>query len=200
MRLFVALDIDDDIRQRIVGFMESVRGLAPQARWVRPESLHVTLKFIGGKPEEDCERIRQVLRMISIQEFELTFRGYGFFPTKRAARVFWIGMEAGAQLASLAASIDAGLAAMGVPKEEHGYTPHLTLARAAGGSGAPRRQKGDRTNPSFQPLQEKLSALPQPEFGTMKAREFFLYRSQLSPGGSIYSKIAAFPLDQPGTH
>jgi 2'-5' RNA ligase len=200
MRLFVALDIDDAIRQRMVGFMESVRGLAPQARWVRPESLHVTLKFIGEKPEDDCEKIKLVLQTIPGKGFELTFRGYGFFPTARAPRVFWIGMETGPQLASLAASIDAGLAAIGVPKEEHGYNPHITLARAAGGSGAPRHQKGDRANRVFQPLQEKLSTLPQPEFGTMRAREFFLYRSRLSTGGSIYSKIAAFPLDDPGTH
>ena len=75
------------------------------------------------------------------------------------------------------------------PKEEHAFSPHLTLARR-GGSGSPRWRKGDRPNPAFQRLQEKLAALPAPEFGTMTAREFFLYQSQLVPGGARYTKIA----------
>ena len=73
-------------------------------------------------------------------------------------------------------------------------TPHLTLARGGGRSGSPLRQKGDGPNRSFQRLQEKLAALTSPEFGTMTAREFFLYQSQLSPRGSRYTKLAGFRL------
>ena len=114
----------------------------------------------------------------------MNFRGYGFFPGARAPRVFWVGIEAGPKLSSLAALVDERLASLDIPKEEHAFTPHLTLARGGGGSGSPRKQKADRPNRSFQRLQEKLAALPAPEFGTMTVREFFLYRSQLSPGGS----------------
>jgi len=194
MRIFIAIDIDDAIRSRVARFLDSVGGFAPDARWVRPESLHVTLKFIGEKSEEEVGKIKRTLETIPADTFDITFRGYGFFPSTRAPRVFWIGIEGGPKLASLAATVDEMLARLDIAKEEHAYTPHLTLARGVGGSGSPRRLKHDHPNRGFQHLQEKLAALPPPEFGTMTAREFFLYRSQLSPGGSKYTKLAGFRL------
>jgi 2'-5' RNA ligase len=194
MRIFVAIDIDDAIRNRVARFLDGVAGFAPDARWVRPESLHVTLKFIGEKPEEEIDKIKQALETIAASAFDVSFCGYGFFPSPRAPRVFWIGIEGGPKLAALAVSVDEMLARLDIAKEEHAYTPHLTLARGAGGSGSPRRLKHDHPNSGFQRLQEKLAALPAPEFGTMTAREFFLYRSQLSPGGSKYTKLAGFQL------
>jgi len=194
MRLFVALDIDESIRSGIARFLDGGRGFAPDARWVRPESLHVTLKFIGEQSEDKVEDIEHALQTITANKFEMNIRAYGFFPSPAKPRIFWVGIEAGAELASLAAMVDEKLAALGVPKEEHAFNPHLTLARAAGGSSAPRRQKGNQPNRSFRQLQEKLSALPAPEFGTMTARKFFLYQSQLSPGGSRYTQLAGFAL------
>ena len=195
MRVFVAVDIDDAIRGRITRFLDGVRGFAEEARWVRPESLHITLKFIGEKSEEDVEKIKCSLETIEASTFNMSIRGYGFFPGVRAPRVFWVGIEGGPQLTSLAAMVDEKLARLDTPKEEHAFTPHLTLARGGGGSGSPRRQKGDHPNRSFQHLQEKLAALPAPDFGGMTARNFFLYQSQLSPGGSRYTKIATFALE-----
>jgi 2'-5' RNA ligase len=194
MRLFVALDIDDAIRDRIARFLDGVSEFAPDARWVRPESLHVTLKFVGEKSDEELEAIEQALAAIAAEAIELNFRGYGFFPGTQAPRVFWIGSEGGSKLISLAATVDETLAQLGIPKEEHAFNPHLTLARGGRGSGAPHQQKGDAPNRSFQCLQEKLAALPAPQFGTMTARDFFLYQSQLSPGGSKYTKLARFSL------
>jgi 2'-5' RNA ligase len=194
MRLFVALDIDESIRKRITRFLDGVREFAPDARWARPESLHVTLKFIGEKSEDEVEKIKQTLGTISADAFDLNFRGYGFFPGARAPRVFWVGSEGGTNLTSLAATVDEKLAHLGIPKEEHAFNAHLTLARSGRGSGSPRSQKTDGPNRNFQQLQEKLSALPAPEFGTMTAREFFLYQSQLSRGGSKYTKLTGFGL------
>lgn len=191
MRLFVALDIDDTIRSGIVRLLDGVRNFAPEARWVRPESLHVTLKFIGEKSEEDIGRIIQHLKGISAEPIELQFHGYGFFPGARAPRIFWIGCEGGAKLTSLAATVDDRLAQLGLPKEEHAFNAHLTLARS-GGSGHRRHQSGD--GHGLQRLQEKLAALPAPDFGTITAREFFLYRSQPGPGGSKYTKLERFSL------
>jgi 2'-5' RNA ligase len=194
MRLFVAVDIDDAIRERISRFLEGVRGFAEEARWVRPESLHVTLKFIGEKSEEEVENIKCALETIEAGTFEMSIRGYGFFPGARAPRVFWVGIDGGSRLTSLAATVDEKLARLDVPKEEHAFTPHLTLARGAGRSGSPRKQKSDHPNSRFQHLQEKLAALSAPDFGSMTAHEFFLYQSQLSPGGSKYAKLASFDL------
>lgn len=93
MRLFIALDIDDAIRERIALFMDGVRGFAPDARWVRPESLHVTVKFIGEQPEPAVERIRHELQTIRTEAATIQFRGYGFFPTAKSPRVFWLGIK-----------------------------------------------------------------------------------------------------------
>jgi RNA 2',3'-cyclic 3'-phosphodiesterase len=194
MRVFIALDIDDAIRERIQRFMDGVREFAPDVRWVRPESLHVTLKFIGEQRTESVEQIKQVLPSPQAEGMEIAFRGYGFFPTPKAARVFWVGIDSGPQLAALAQAVDDTTAQFGIAREGRPFSPHLTLARGGGGSGAPRWRKGDAPNRTFQQLQQKLSALPAPEFGTMTAREFFLYESQLLRGGARYTKLARFPL------
>ena len=194
MRLFIAFDIDDGIRERMAGFMDGLRGFAPDVRWVRTESLHVTLKFIGEKPADFVTKVTEALGRIRISPFEIAFRGYGFFPTAKSARVFWAGIHAAPELQILAAAVDDVTSGLGVEKEEHAFSPHLTLARRSAGSGAPRPQKGDGPNRVFQRLQEKLAGMPEPEFGTMTAREFFLYQSQLSPKGSRYTKLQSFPL------
>jgi len=191
MRLFVALDIDGVIRGRIAQFMDGVRGFAPDARWVSAESLHITLKFIGEWPAERLDELKRALVGIRGQPAEITFSGTGFFPTPKSARVFWIGIQAGPELASLAGAVDAATSALGVESEKRAFAPHLTLART--GSGRPQRVSSDRTNPSFRRLQEKLAAMPAPAFGTMSPREFFLYESKLSPKGAVYTKLASFP-------
>lgn len=194
MRVFIAFDIDDAVRVRLEQFLDGVRGFVPEARWVRPESLHVTLKFIGEKPSEAVEEIKQALGSIRAGTIEISFRGYGFFPTSNAPRVFWIGIAAGPELNALARSVDESTAALGVPKEAHAFSPHLTLARR-GGSGAPHGLKTDGPNPVFQLLQKRLAAMPALDFGTITAREFYLYQSQLMRGGARYTKIARFNLE-----
>jgi 2'-5' RNA ligase len=194
MRLFIALDLDDTIRAKIIRFMEGVRGFAPEARWARPESLHVTLKFVGQWPDDKFAEMLQSLQNIRPERFELTVRDYGFFPTANAPRVFWIGIQSGPQLSALASAIDAQTASLGVAREEHLFSPHLTLARRAGGSGAPRKNKDDRPNRAFARLQETLTSMSELDFGTMTARQFFLYKSELSPQGSRYTKLFDFPL------
>ena len=192
MRIFVGLDIDNEIRERIARFIAEMRLLAPDVRWVVPESLHVTLKFIGEKPDAVVKQVEERLASISSSSIDLSFRGCGFFPTPRSARVFWVGIEADAGLATLAAKVEDALVGIGIPKEARTFSPHLTLARA--GSGAPERRKDDKSNKLFATLQEKLTEIPAPEFGRMSAREFLLYRSQPSSQGARYTKIAHFTL------
>ncbi len=191
MRLFVALDIDDSIRHRLSTFLDGVRGFAPDLNWARPENLHITLKFIGEQRPEKLGSIKQALLLVHATPLEISFRSYGFFPTPNSARVFWVGIESGPQLADLANSVDKSLTPLAVPAETRPFSPHLTLARS--GSGRPHRGPGDRPNKKFQRLQEKLSAMPRLDFGTMTAREFFLYESKLSPAGARYTKLERFP-------
>jgi len=192
MRLFVALDIDAEIRERIASFLEEVRGFAPDVRWARAESLHITLKFIGEVDEARLDAVRTALVQVRGEATAIRFRGTGFFPTPKSARVFWVGAEADAKLAALATAVEDVLDPLGVEREQRAFSPHLTLART--GSGRPARGSDDRTNPTFRQLQEKLAAMPGSDFGTMTPQEFFLYQSKLSPKGAQYTKLAGFPL------
>jgi 2'-5' RNA ligase len=194
MRVFVGIDLDPEIRAKIARFLEGVRGFAPDARWVRPESLHVTLKFIGEEQPERVEAISERLRQVQGAGVEIRCAGHGFFPTAKAPRVFWIGIQSSPQLAELASNIDGVTSELGIPREDRPFSPHLTLARAGGGSGSPRWRKGDGPNAVFAVLEKRLTAMSELDFGTMAAREFYLYQSQLSPGGSKYTKLQRFPL------
>jgi 2'-5' RNA ligase len=201
MRLFVAIDIEDAIRERISRFVEGVRGFAPDARWINPESFHITLKFLGEMPEDRLGDIKQTLAQVRAQATTISFHGTGFFPTPKSARVFWVGIESDEHLPALAASLDDALQALpnlGLERERNPYRPHLTLARAPGhsrrrASGNP-HQKALSPAPAFKRLQEKLAAISPPDFGTMTAREYFLYQSKLSPSGARYTKLERFPL------
>lgn len=194
MRIFIGIALDPEIRARIERFLNGVEGFAPEARWVRPESLHITLKFIGEQSPERVEAITERLRRIESGTFEIRTAGYGFFPTAKAPRVFWIGIQG--QLSALAESIDMATAELGIPREDRPFSPHLTLARAGAGrgSGSPKWRKGDGPNTTFAVLEKRLAAMGELDFGTMTAREFILYQSQLSPKGSKYTKLQRFPL------
>lgn len=194
MRIFIGIDLDLEVRGRIERFLEGVQGFAAEARWVRPESLHITLKFIGEQTPEQVESIAERLRRVEGRAFDLRLRGYGFFPTVKAARVFWIGIHAGRQLTELAENVDVAAGEVGVPREERPYSPHLTLARAGGRSGSPKWRSGDGPNATFAVLDKRLAAMGDLDFGTMAAGEFILYQSQLSPGGSKYTKLQRFAL------
>jgi 2'-5' RNA ligase len=199
MRIFIGIDLDPEVRARISRFLEGVESFAPEARWARAESLHVTLKFIGEQTQQQVEAIAERLRRVEGNALEIRFAGYGYFPTAKAPRVFWIGIQAGPQLADLAANIDVAVAELGIPREDRPYSPHLTLARGGPGrrSGSPKRQKGDMANATFAVLDKRLAAMGDLDFGVTTASEFIVYQSQLSPSGSKYTKLHRFPLRQP---
>jgi 2'-5' RNA ligase len=194
MRLFIAIDLDDFIRQKIERFVEGVSGFAPDVRWMNAEALHLTLKFIGEFNDARLQDLKQAIAAAKSEPFEISLAGTGFFPTPKAARVFWVGVRADERLQRLAAAIDEATAKLRIEREARAYTPHLTLARA--GSGRPSRGKEDKPNNRFQKLRERLEKMPQPEFGTMTARDFFLYQSKLSPKGSAYTKLERFAFSQ----
>lgn len=181
MRLFVALDIPAEIRKRMAEYTERVRQYAPEARWARVEGLHVTLKFLGEVGEAKLPSIKAALNVLKASSLDVAFRGIGFFPTARSARVFWIGVQASDALPQLAGAIDEKLEEQGFAREQRPYSPHLTLARA----GTPGSLLG------LAPLLEHEAS---PQFGTMTAQEFFLFQSHLGKGGSKYTKLERLSL------
>lgn len=186
MRIFFALDIPAEIRAKMTEFMERARLYAPGARWARVEGLHVTLKFVGHVSEAKVEEMKTALTSLEAAPFEVGFEDAGFFPNERSPRVFWIGVHAGEALAQLAANIDQALAGVGIAREEKPYRPHLTLARA---SSAP------HGNQELKQLSLLLEKEPAARFGTMTAREFWMYQSQPQKGGSKYTKLERFRLE-----
>ena len=181
MRLFVAIEIPKEIRDALAAFLKDLRGIAPQAKWVRVENLHVTLKFLGDTEAPKVKAIESTLGSIhNAQPVTLEFRGLGFFPNDERPRVFWAGMEASTNLKALAEDIDHGLHRMGFPLEDRAFTPHLTLARF---------------NPPGLPpkLGSAVSDHASRSFGSLTAREFHLIESKLKSTGAEYTTVKSFP-------
>jgi len=180
MRLFVALEIPSAVRENLAGLLKSLRAVSPQTRWVRPENLHLTLKFIGEVPETKLAAIRSALAGVrSDQSVTLDFRGLGFFPGEKHPRVFWTGIEASPNLKTLAADIDVATEKAGIPREKRPFSPHLTLARFE----PPQLPDKLRTT-----IQENLAG----DFGSLRTSEFHLIESKLKASGAEYTTVESF--------
>src|SRR5205085_3237155 len=120
MRLFVGIAITDEIRNNIADYVLRLEKALPEqrAKWVRPESLHVTLKFIGER--QKLAEIEEQLQAVKSPAISMRFGNVGFF-TPQKPTVFWAGVEAGPELEKLATSIEERLYSVGVPKESHAY-------------------------------------------------------------------------------
>ena len=185
MRLFVALEIPAAVRENLATLIGELRAAdvsspKTKVRWVRPENLHLTLKFIGHVDEDKLDSIRAALAEVrSEQPVELRFCGLGFFPNDKRPRVLWAGIDASPNLAPLASEIDMRLEKLGIPRETREFAPHLTLAR-------------------FDPpgIPEKLRAAAREnytrEFGTLRTGEFHLIESKTRPSGAEYTRLSSF--------
>ena len=161
MRLFVALDIDPDIRDRITAFRNQMRSLAPDVRWVGPETFHVTLQFLGETKKFD--EIRPTLKRVKAEAVQLSFRGVGFFPNPKSPRVFWIGIESDLRLQTLAESVAGVTRSLGFERDASHFTPHLTLARS--GSGRPSAQAATFAS-ARSPIAMRVSRVALPRCGS----------------------------------
>jgi 2'-5' RNA ligase len=181
MRLFVAIEIAPEIRDRIMEFVSRIKPQLAGARWSRPEGLHITLKFLGNVATEKRSAIESKLGKITAMQFSLGVGDVGVFPNPKSPRVLWVGLKAPPDLALLAEQVDASMHPLGFERERRAFTPHLTLARF--------KESGKKADVS-----SALASVPKAGFGTMTATEFHLYESKLSPQGSRYGKLASFPL------
>jgi 2'-5' RNA ligase len=131
-RLFVAIDVPDEVKQRALELRRALEADGWRARWVRPEALHLSLRFYGNQPVDSVPGLIGRLR-IAIHEtrsFDLSTSGAGIFPNARRPRVIWLGVEDRSDtLARLAADIERESRAYGVEPETRLFRPHMTLAR-----------------------------------------------------------------------
>ena len=180
MRLFVALEIPAAVRDNLATLVKDLRNLDAKSRWVRPENLHVTLKFIGEAPPDKLNAMRSALAGFRAGgAVEMDFRGLGFFPNEKHPRVLWANVEASAHLKSLAADIDHALEILGVPREQRPFTPHLTLARF------PSARIPEKLRNAIQQNIER-------KFGSLRTCEFHLIESKLKQSGAEYTRLASF--------
>ena len=181
MRAFIAIDLPETLRSSLGQCQAFFRPSAPGARWVRPEGIHLTLKFLGEVEPVTLEKIKESLKTAGrFEPFRVEIIGFGFFPDARRPKVFWAGVEAGPGLAELAGHVEGAMASLGFPPEERPFRPHLTLARF----------REPRPQPALAKVLEQQTELT---LGAFDACEFFLFESRLSPGGAEYVKIARFP-------
>ena len=174
------MDLTEAVRASIAQFCDKLRRAYPEARWVRTEGMHITLKFIGEANEARAEAIRTALRAVrSEAPADLIFRKVGFFPNELRPRLFWVGIDASANLAEIAREIESNLERVGVAREAREFKPHLTLARFD----EPRK---------LEKLHTAIQSAGAAEFGTVRTNEMYLYRSNLERGGAKYTKIETF--------
>ena len=181
MRAFIAIDLPETLRDALERSQRTFRASAPDARWTRPQGIHLTLKFLGEIQDQQVEKVKERLAALGRFElFRIEVKGFGFFPDARRPRVLWAGVEAPPGLAELAASVEAAMETLGFPREDRPFRPHLTLARF----------KESRPQPG---LEKALGEFGETFLGAFEPTEFLLFESRLSPRGAEYRKVARFP-------
>ena len=181
MRAFIAVDLPAELRVELGRWQEKLRKSARGARWVRPEGIHLTLKFLGEISSAQVIEVSKILSTLPrIAPFEIHFKGFGFFPHARRPRVLWVGIEPSPTLEALAAQVDKSLETVGFAREQRAFKPHLTLARFR----VPRPQPE---------IEEAISTNGPTVLGPITVREFFLFESILRSQGPEYRKLARFP-------
>lgn len=176
-RLFVGIELPQAILERLHALQRGVRG----ARWVAPENLHLTLRYIGEVDGSQAEDIHDALSALAGAPFTLALDEAGAFASSKGARIIYVSVTPSAPLEALKARIDALLAGAGVGPEGRRFTPHITLARLKGGRP---REVGARV------------AEMAPEIaGSFEVSEVVLFQSHLGAAGAHYTREAAYPLE-----
>lgn len=187
----MAIELEEELREELAQIQESLsrRGTAEQVRWVKPQGIHLTLKFLGNVPANRIEEIGLAVTRGSegVGPFAISLNGLGCFPTPSRPNVVWVGVrEDTGTLARLQTAIEDRLSVLGYAPETRKYAPHLTLGRVSRHAGASdRRRLGDV-------VQTHDAGI----LGGMQVREVSLMRSDLSPAGAKYTRLVAVQLQE----
>lgn len=184
IRCFVAIPLPEDILAELDRVSRQLRDLGIDARFPRPESIHLTLKFLGDVPESVIPDILTTLeaRVSRHEPFEVNVRKAGVFPHLANPRVVWLGIEPEDELRQLQLSVEKGLVELGFEKERRRFSPHLTLARV----------KSRRMIANLMHYVEVHG--PSLELGSFAVGTVILYRSELRPDGAVYSQLGSAAL------
>ena len=186
-RLFVAVELDGHVRAALDRIQHELqRDRLHGLRWVRPEGIHLTLKFLGETPREKVPDITQALpaSTAGVPPHELALGKLGTFGSRNAPRVLWVDLEGDlTSLLRLQEQVERALVPLGFPRDGRRFSPHLTLARV----------RPEEARSAAGPLAQALSAVRATR-AAIEVREVSLMLSKLGPGGSVYTQLEAFPL------
>jgi 2'-5' RNA ligase len=184
IRSFLAIEIPEVLRQKLGEFLRELKNTGADVKWVRPEAIHLTLKFLGAVERDVLEKVSLSLRPVveRFDPFELKAEGAGCFPSFRNPRVVWAGLIDKEGAASrLQREIETTTAEIGFPSEDRPFKPHLTLGRV-------RSPKGKN------PLTQIIEGNSHLDLGSFRVERVILFRSDLRPEGAVYTKLQEFYL------
>ena len=176
IRAFVALPLPDGVHREVAALIPRLTPSLPGLRFVRDDSVHVTLRFLGWTRSDTLARLEAPLAAAAAAcpPFEMAIRGLGMFPDRGGPRVLWLGLHLPSPALVLQLACEDAAVAAGFEPEARAFHPHLTLGRWR-----------DRV---------RRPALPPVDLGSARVSELVLYRSDIRPAGSVYAPLAVFPL------
>lgn len=185
LRSFIAVELPDQIKTALASVQQDLKAQAPPraVRWTRPESIHLTLQFLGDVAAEQVEPIAAALQRVCADQspFSFQLRGLGVFPNPRRPRVVWLGVvEPSGTLRTLQQGVARALEPLGFKPEERAFTPHLTLGRAA-----QHASRGELAQ-----LGELITRSQIVTVGQVLVEHITLMKSDLRPDGAVYTPLA----------
>jgi 2'-5' RNA ligase len=183
LRSFIAIELPEEVKAALIGIQDEFKESRADIRWVKPDNIHLTLKFLG---EIDGKNIGNIVQKVEgacakYSFFELGISGIGVFPNIRSPRVLWVGIQYAEALAGLQSEIETGMASIGYERERRKFSPHLTLGRF-------RSAKGEKA------ISEKIEMYKNDRIGSIGVQSISLMKSELSPSGARYSRVAEIAL------
>jgi 2'-5' RNA ligase len=175
-RGFIAIDIEASPTLR--GFMEEIEITGVRLKLVKPENIHITLKFLGETEETQITKIETIMKeaVEGIAPFPIILKGSGVFPNQNYIRVIWIGLENGENIETISRKIEQGTTMIGFKKEKRAFTPHLTIGRV----------KSAKNKEKLLQVIEKYKTV---EFEKINVDAIQLKKSELTPQGPIYTTL-----------
>jgi len=179
IRVFIAIELSPQVHKDLAALESSLKMSNADVKWVEPENIHLTLKFLGDLKPDQIRNIGDILgeAVAGSKAFELTIKGIGAFPSLDSPRVVWVGVDRGeAELARIAEALETKLLSIGIPKEDRKFHPHLTLGRV-------------RSLKNIEKLRQIIEVKKFEPGSKVKVEHITLFKSQLTPQGSIYSPL-----------
>jgi 2'-5' RNA ligase len=184
-RAFIAIDLPESVRSFLSEAQEELKLFGFRVKWVRPQNIHLTLKFLGNIATSATDKIAEGMTLAArnCPVVSLAAKGIGVFPGIRRPRVIWAGLNGQLEiLANLQQSLDAHLADLGFPRESRAFKSHLTLGRV----------KGKIASARMRAAIDKLSEFESESF---EISQIILFKSELRPTGAVYTKVHRVNLD-----